>query len=128
MAGAPSRSSLWIPVVLYLAFIFALSSIANTPTLPIAVSDKGLHGLLYLGFGAVLTRALSRGFQVPVTAAMAVVVTVCGALYGISDEFHQSFVPPRNVEALDVVADTIGSALAAFGLYAWGIIRPRHGV
>jgi VanZ family protein len=128
VAGTPSRGSLWAPVVLYLAFIFALSSVANTPTLPIAVSDKGLHGMLYLGLGALLMRALSRGFRLRVTVMMALLVTFCAALYGISDEFHQSFVPPRQVEALDVVADTIGAAAAAFTLYAWGIIRPRHGV
>lgn len=92
------------------------------------MGDKGLHGMLYLGLGALLTRALSRGFRVPVTVTMALVVTVCGALYGTSDEFHQSFVPPRQVEALDAVADTIGSAVAAFGLYAWDIIRRRNGV
>jgi VanZ family protein len=128
VAAAPSRASLWAPVVLYLAFIFALSSISRPPELPIVVWDKGLHGLLYLGLGALLVRALSRGFRSRITLRMVLVATIGAALYGISDEFHQSFVPPRQVEALDVVADTIGGATAAFTLYAWGIIRPRHGV
>ena len=53
---------------------------------------------------------------------------VFGALYGVSDEFHQYFNPPRSVEALDVVADTVGASLGAGALYAWGIIRGRDGL
>jgi hypothetical protein len=34
----------------------------------------------------------------------------------------------RQVEAMDVVADATGAALAAFGLYGWDIIRSRHGL
>ena len=38
------------------------------------------------------------------------------------------FNPPRNVEALDVLADTIGAGAGAVVLYAWGIIRGRDGL
>jgi VanZ family protein len=48
------------------------------------------------------------------------------AAYGVSDEFHQSFVPRRSVEAMDVAADTVGASIAAFVLYAWDIIRSRY--
>jgi len=34
----------------------------------------------------------------------------------------------RNVEVMDVVADTVGAAIAAVVLYGWDIIRSRHGV
>jgi VanZ family protein len=51
-----------------------------------------------------------------------------GALYGCSDELHQYFNPPRNVEALDVLADTIGAGAGAIALYAWGILRGRDGL
>jgi VanZ family protein len=56
---------------------------------------------------------------------MAVGATAIAALYGVTDEFHQYFVPPRQVEALDVVADTIGAAIAAFGLHAVARLRRR---
>jgi VanZ family protein len=113
-----------------MALIFGLSSISDVPTLPMAqtVTDKDLHTALYFGFGILLTRALSKGLRPRVTLWTAVLVTVLAALYGLSDEFHQSFVPPRQVEGLDVVADTIGGGLAGFGLYAWGIIRSRYGL
>ena len=38
--------------------------------------------------------------------------------YGISDEFHQSFVPGRTPDVLDWLADTSGALLAAL-LLAW---------
>jgi len=121
---APSRLSLWGAVALYLAFIFALSSIAHPPELPNG-SDKRLHAVLYAGLGMLLARALAGGLTRTVTRGMVVTTTVLSGLYGVSDEIHQIFVPPRQVEVLDVVADTIGGALGAIALYAWGIIQRR---
>ena len=118
--------ALWAPVLAYMTFIFALSSISNTPALPRG-SDKLLHSLLYSGLGALFARALSGGWKH--VALRHVVVTICfGAMYGASDELHQYFNPPRNVEVADVVADTIGAGAAAAALHAWGIIRGRDGL
>jgi VanZ family protein len=127
MERAVSRWALWAPVVLYLALIFGLSSIANPPELPEG-SDKNLHALLYSGLDLLLVRALAGGLNRPVRLGVVVTATVLSALYGVSDEIHQYYVPPRQVEALDVVADTIGAGLAAIALYAWGIIRDHHGL
>ena len=124
---ARGRLFLWGPVVAYLAFIFALSSVAHPPRLPSGF-DKELHAVLYAGLGLLLARALSGGLAHNVTLGVVVSTTVLAMLYGISDEIHQIFVPPRQVEVLDVVADTIGGALGAVALYAWGIIRTRHGL
>ena len=120
------RAFLWWPVVGYLAFIFALSSIAITPTTPEG-SDKVLHALLYGGLGLLFARALAGGWH-GVTPRIVLATTLFVALYGASDELHQYFNPPRNVEILDVVADTIGGGLASIGLYAWGIIQARDGL
>src|SRR6185295_11134170 len=105
MERAVSRWALWAPVVLYLALIFGLSSIANPPELPEG-SDKNLHALLYSGLGLLLVRALAGGLNRPVRLGIVLTATVLSALYGVSDEIHQYYVPPRQVEALDVVADT----------------------
>ncbi len=120
--------SLWAPVVLYAALIFGLSSIHSPPSAPSSLSDKDLHVVLYAGFGALVVRALARGWRRAVTARAAVLAVVVCGVYGVSDEVHQHFVPPRQVEVLDVVADTIGGAIAAGGLYACTIIRRRHGL
>lgn len=120
------RVRLWLPAIAYMAFIFGLSSISAPPTLP-AGADKQLHTLLYAGLGALVARAVAGGVR-RMTVAQVVQATVIGAAYGISDELHQYFTPPRAVEALDAAADAIGSALGAGLVYAWGIIRGRDGV
>ena len=107
-------------------FIFGLSSLKTTPAMPDG-SDKVLHALLYSGLGLLLARAQARGL-VGVTPRIIAITIVCGVGYGVSDEFHQYFNPPRAVEAADVVADTIGAGLGAGVLYAWGIIRTRNGL
>ncbi len=118
------RALLWLPVLGYMAFIFALSSISHPPGMPEG-SDKGLHALLYSGLGLLFARALAGGWH-RVTPRMVIATIGFAALYGASDELHQYFNPPRNVEMLDVVADTIGGALGSIGLYAWGIIQGRN--
>ena len=124
MASSTLRWRLWLPVALYMAFIFGLSSISQTPDLP-GGSDKGLHAVLYAGLGVLLVRALAGGIGERITIAMALAATVIAGAYGVSDEFHQYFVPPRQVEALDVVADTTGAAAAAFALFGWSVSRAR---
>lgn len=49
-------------------------------------------------------------------------------LYGISDEFHQSFIPGRSVEALDVLADSLGAGFCIIlTTYFWAFfIKSTH--
>jgi len=109
---------LWIPVAAYMAAIFALSSIPNPPTAPQPGSDKVLHFLLYGGLGALVVRALAGGFGRPVTIRTVFVAFLVSALYGATDEIHQHFVPPRQMEALDLAADSLGAAASALALFA----------
>src|SRR5262249_36643446 len=103
------------------------SSISRTPAFVHGV-DKDLHAMLYAGLGVLVVRALTGGFRRRVTLVIVGATIVIGAAYGVSDEFHQSFVPMRRVEALDVVAGTVGISIAAFALHAWDIIRGRYGL
>jgi VanZ family protein len=110
-----------------MALIFGLSSLSRTPAF-VSNVDKYLHAMLYAGFGALLVRAFAGGWHRRVTMAVVVMTILIAAAYGVSDEFHQSFVPHRNVEAMDVVADSVGASIAAVTLYAWDIIRARYGL
>ena len=91
-----------------------------------AAPTRCSHALLYSGLGrAVGARAVRRMAARRAPARRA--GHLFGAIYGASDELHQHFVPPRNVEVADVVADTIGAGgTAAAGLYRVGYnSRPR---
>lgn len=102
-----------------MAFIFVLSSISRPPGLPAGLTDKSAHALLYGGLGALLVRALAGGWRRPVTRGIAVTAVVAATVYGVTDEIHQHFVPPRQSEPADVLADALGAAAAAGALYAY---------
>lgn len=54
----------------------------------------------------------SLDWRSPRKAACLAVVVCLG--YAVSDEFHQSFVPGRDVSALDIVADMVGASLVCW--------------
>ncbi len=110
----------WIPVVLYLALIFHLSSLPDPlPELTTRFWDKGIHFVEYGSLGGLLLFALrSSG----VAWRRALLLAIAGAsLYGASDELHQAFVTGRSSDVRDWAADTIGGAMGA-GLVA-GALR-----
>lgn len=105
--------SAWGPVGLWMAIIYRLSS---TPPgghkLPLP--DYVLHFAAYSMLGALLFRAAGgarRGF---------ILALLAGSAYGLSDEFHQSFIPGRDPSGLDWLTDTLGSALLPLLLYKLG--------
>jgi VanZ family protein len=112
------RSSLWLiawywgPLALYAVAIFVLSSMTHppVPVLPVRYADKLLHMVEYAGLGGLLTRALALGGR-GLSARAAVAASLgLAALYGVSDELHQSFVPHRSADPLDWLADILGAA------------------
>ncbi|WP_221029209.1 VanZ family protein [Actomonas aquatica] len=48
---------------------------------------------------------------------------VVASLYGMADEFRQSFTPGRSVEVADWVADTLGAAVAVTVYARWTFYR-----
>lgn len=75
--------------------------------------DKLLHCLLYTVLGLAAFLALSPQFrqQRPLLASAAVVLFCF--FYGMSDEFHQYFIPGRRCDFFDVLADASGGVLAS---------------
>jgi VanZ family protein len=111
-------------VLLYMAFIFYLSSMPEPP-LPSAVNDKEAHFSGYALLGLLTARAAAGGFGRRVTRTIALAAIAIAIAYGISDEFHQSFVPGRDADLHDVYADGIGAVMGTVACWAWGIIWPR---
>lgn len=88
----------WIPALLYMAGIFIASSVPDLGALPGGVSDKSAHTLAYAGLSVAVLYALARGQVRGVTAGRATVAFVIATAYGMTDEWHQSFVPGRTTE------------------------------
>ena len=42
--------------------------------------------------------------------------------YGVTDEWHQSFVPGRTPELRDLLADAVGSTFGAGVVWLWSIV------
>ncbi len=77
----------------------------------VAGVDKLLHGIAY----ASLAGAFLYGFH-PSTkdsrrTLTAVAAVIFCLLFGISDEYHQAFIPGRFVSVWDVAADGLGALL-----------------
>jgi VanZ family protein len=105
----------WLPVVAYLAVIFALSSQPHLkPPLDFAYSDKVMHVGEYLGLGVLLVRALRATLRVSRPLFAAVMAVGFVVLVGSADEFLQAFIPGRTSDIYDLLADSIGGGLAQF--------------
>lgn len=101
---------LWIPPACYCAFIFYLSSQSNISG-PSWIPDKVAHLALYSGLGW-LTARCSAGYGSSRIKVWISAWAFC-LIYGISDEFHQYFVPGRTAEVGDVIADMLGGLVGA---------------
>lgn len=105
----------WLLPFLYAALIFFLSSVPGRKyPYPFLSVDKLAHVVEYAILGYLVARAFGYGLHERKILFVRS-FTVC-VLYGISDEFHQWFVPDRVVSVIDILADSIGSFLG-IGIY-----------
>lgn len=108
--STPAR--VFLPII-WMGVIFLLS---HQPTLPypedvdaMIVSTLG-HVTVYAVLAALVWWALGgTGVRGGWRVVLAVAVS---ALYGVTDEWHQSFVPGRTPDVRDLIADTVGAVLA----------------
>lgn len=108
------------PAILWALLLFIFSSIPHPPNVKILASYDDLfkHAIVYGIFGFFIARALfyqSRFRRL--RENYVIFALLLGALYGISDEFHQYFVPGRSSEILDVLADCFGIMIGIILFY-----------
>jgi VanZ family protein len=106
----------WLPVVVWAAVIFAFSSIPNLSSGLGGwdlVLRKIAHTAEYAVLGALLVRATGRSW----------LALGLGALYAVSDEFHQTFVAGRHGSPVDVAIDSVGLAC---GIVLWNVAQARR--
>lgn len=115
---------LWAPAAVWMAAVFAASA---QPKLPLQddVPDYLSHSVAYLVLAALWCWGLAKG-GAP-TARVVLCAVLASALYGITDEWHQSFVPGRHAEARDVKNDVAGAAAGAAAYWAAWAVRRRRG-
>jgi VanZ family protein len=111
-------------ILVLLAWMALITYWSSQGSLPIDKPDVAnlLHNfqhrlshLLAFGLMGLLGRWAFDGW--PRAALLAVLVT---SLFGITDEFHQSFVPGRRAAMDDWALDTVAAALA---IYAFALLR-----
>lgn len=110
----------WAAAAAWMGVIFVVSA---QPTLPLVLDSPDLqdiagHFLAYAVLAALLRWALA-GSGVGRPCLWAFVLAV---LYAFSDEFHQSFVPGRHPDPLDILTDAAGAAAAL----AWARWRAQR--
>ncbi|MBI5416624.1 VanZ family protein [Candidatus Poribacteria bacterium] len=92
-------------------FIFYLSSCSSLPGPDfIPHFDKIEHLIAYLILSLLFYRAWS-GSQKFSQKNCIILAVLCTILFGLSDEFHQSFVPNRCADIYDLIFDSIGAIL-----------------
>jgi len=136
----------WLPILLWLALIFAASNDRQSaerssriigplihwlfPQLPeatvkdvVTVVRKWAHVTEY----AVLTWLFWRAVRKPVRNdprpwnwREAGIVMACVVLFAIGDEIHQSFVPSRQASHWDVLIDLTGALLGLLAIWVFG--------
>jgi VanZ family protein len=114
--------ALYGPPLAWAAGIFAAS--AQSDIGPAAlVPDWITHGIAYALLGFLTCRALAGGVGRPLSTGALGLAVVLATLYGVSDEYHQSFVPRRDSSPGDVAKD-LGGALIGSALFRT-LARPR---
>jgi len=108
------------PAFVWAGVIFYVSSIPGDklPHIVHYFNDKFLHTVFFCIFGILIYRFLNS-FQSPDIFRWKniVIEILIVSMYGVSDEFHQSFVPGRTVDVKDATADAFGGLLAALVIY-----------
>jgi VanZ family protein len=114
----------WLPLIIYCLAIYIQSSHPGPQYLPeLRFLDKFLHFGAYGLLGVLFFRAYEtlplKNFK-----NLLILISIGSAtLYGISDEIHQYFVPSRQSDIMDVIANTIGSICGVCFFHFW---KNRH--
>jgi VanZ family protein len=106
----------WLPVLGWMALIFLLSAQPDLPHPASGWLDLLISSAAHVFLFGVL--ALLLGWTLGPGRRGLVVALALTALYALSDELHQAFVPGRHADPRDLVCDLAGAALA-LALLAW---------
>ncbi len=102
--------------------VSARSTVPQPPGLgPVVTSNLG-HFSVYFVL-AILVWWVLGGFGLEGRRRWLLAIALA-VLYGVSDEWHQSFVPGRQPDPLDVIVDAVGAA-CGLATISWTVRRMR---
>lgn len=81
--------------------------------------DKFAHAAEYGFLCYLLLRALRGTFPMAQTRSLAVWAVLIAVSYAASDEVHQAFVPHRDSDVLDILADGGGASIVSAVWIFW---------
>jgi len=110
----------WLPLIIYCLAIYIQSGRPGLKHIPdVRFLDKFLHFGAYGLLGILFFRAYET-LPLKANKTLLILLSIGSAtLYGISDEIHQYFVPFRNADIMDVVANTLGSICGVYFYHLW---------
>jgi VanZ family protein len=151
MARLRTLFKYWLPLLVWMAVIFAASSDAksfehsfrllapllhrlfphmaeNTVNLLVFLARKCAHFIEYAVFALLVWRALRRPVKNdprPWSWQQFRLTLLLVVLYAASDEFHQIFVPTRTAAIHDVIIDTMGGTTGLLARWLVGRWQKR---
>jgi VanZ family protein len=126
---APPKLILKIPAPLLVVVIWILSAQSTLPVPKgILGFDKFQHLLAYLALAVSVALWFSPEQRRRRRLRSFLLIVLISSFYGIIDEIHQFFVPGRNCNVWDWIADALGAVLgAAAALLADRLILSKRG-
>ena len=104
---------------MYMVLIYHLSSAPPPQTaraFPVLFDIKVLHIIEYAGLASLIFFAVHN--TAVISYKWGTVYSIMSTyIYGLTDEFHQVFVPGRGASLLDAFTDLIGACLAMGAIY-----------
>jgi VanZ family protein len=110
--------------IVSVGLLLAVVALAVMPQPPTALStgwDKMNHALAFCALGFAWRLAFPAGWRQGLGVAAALL------LFGVGIEVAQSFVPGRQADGIDLLADALGGAvgLSMVAVLGW-VLRPGH--
>ncbi|MFH1800127.1 MAG: VanZ family protein [Candidatus Omnitrophota bacterium] len=118
-------SQIWLPVLLWMLFIYILSSVSgkDIPDFPVPYFHKMVHFFEYSILGGLWIRAFLLRRPGAPCLKFSILAWTLTTIFAFSDEWHQTFVPGRSGKLEDVFFDMIWAVLGIL-LYLHGQHKP----
>lgn len=115
----------WLFPLMTFAYCAAIFWLSHQPLqvrdeLDLPHLDKVVHAAMYGMLALLAAQSLTWSGRSHAPATLFWAPFVFAALYGLTDEIHQSLVPAREFDPLDLVANTFGAfAMQTFLCLGW---------